>query len=161
MESNDVTVLKVACDNAYDQYPDSCSHAVWSIIRARVNPAEEHRQANAMITYLTTAWKTVTLDEGYTLANTGKVVVGGLEGTTHGHVIVIYPGDKIESGGYDYYYKKQEKMLKMRSHGKYPPALSTSIGSWPGAMSKGDKTVWDPWANDAVFAKVQFWTPKE
>lgn len=43
-------------------------------------------------------------------------------------------------------------------HGKYPPAMSTSLGSWPGAMSDGDKTVWDPWGTDAAFAKVRFWT---
>ena len=47
----------------------------------------------------------------------------------------------------------------MRAHGKFPPAMSTSLGSWPGAMSDGDKTVWDPWAN-ASFASVKFWTPK-
>lgn len=160
MSDNAVTQLKVACDNAYDQYPGSCSHAVWSVIRAIVNPKEEHRQANAMIVYFGKNWKTVDLEEGYKLANEGKVVVGGLEGTTNGHVIVIYPGDKIESGGYEFLYKKENKMLKMRSHGKFPRALSTSIGSWPGAMSKGDKTVWDPWGNDEVFKKVAFWTPK-
>ncbi len=54
---------------------------------------------------------------------------------------------------------------------KYPLCMSTSIGykpgetdlkkqGWPGAMSKGDKTVWDPWGNDDKFAKVKFWAPK-
>lgn len=114
-----------------------------------------------MIDYLTTNWIEVTSDKGHEEAKAGKVVIGGLKGTSNGHVIVIYPGEKIESGGYDYFYKKQNKMLKMRSHGKFPPCMSTSIGSWPGAMSKSDKTVWDPWANDSIFKKVKFWKPKE
>ena len=25
------------------------------------------------------------------------------------------------------------------------------------AKSKGDKTIWDPWANDGKFAEVVFW----
>jgi hypothetical protein len=86
------------------------------------------------------------------------VVVGGLKATTNGHVIVIYPGASIDSGGYEYSYKGKPQTL--RSHGKYPPAMSTSLGAWPGAMSDGDKTVWDPWGTDAAFAKVKFWTPK-
>ena len=160
MSDEAVSKLKVACDNAYDQYLDSCSHAVWSVMRAMINPNEQHRQANPMIDWLASDWKSVDVETGYTLANAGTVVVGGLKAEPNGHVIVIYPGDKIESGGYEYLYKKQNKMLTLRSHGKFPRALSTSIGSWPGAKSKGDKTVWDPWGNDAVFAKVAFWTPK-
>jgi hypothetical protein len=160
MQTNLGTALKVACENAYDQYPGSCSHAVWSIIRACVNPKEEHRQANSMIDYLAANWTETTVDEGHAAAKSGVVVVGGLKGTSHGHVIVIYPADKIESGGYEYYYEKLKKKILMGSHGKYPPCLSTSIGTWPGAMSKGNKSIWDPWANDAVFAKVKFWKPK-
>jgi len=154
------TLLKVACDNAYDKNPDSCSHAAWDVIKARVVANEPHRQANGMIDNMTSNWMEVTVDKAYELAQAGTVVIGGLKGTPHGHVIVIYPGDKLESGGYDYYYPKLKNMLKMRSHGKYPPCMSTSNGSWPGAKSKGDKTVWDPWGNDVVFAKVKFWTPK-
>lgn len=45
----------------------------------------------------------------------------------------------------------------MSRTGLYPLAMSTSVGSWPGAMSKGDKTVWDPWGNDDRFAEVKFW----
>jgi hypothetical protein len=114
-----------------------------------------------MIEYLKSNWLEVSLDKGYELAMVGTVVVGGLKGTPNGHVIVIYPGNKIENGGYDYFYKKLGKMLKMRSDGKYPPCMSTSNGSWPGAMSKGDKTVWDPWADSNVFKKVSFWTLKQ
>lgn len=161
MTTNSATALKVACDNAYDQYPDSCSHAVWSIIRACANPNETHRQANPMIDYLAANWLETNVDDGLTAAKSGTVVVGGLKGTSNGHVVVIYPSDKIESGGYEYFYAKLKKNMTLRSHGKFPPCLSTSIGTWPGAMSKGEKSVWDPWANDAVFAKVKFWMPKQ
>lgn len=154
------TALKVACDNAYDKNPKSCSHAVWDVIKDRVNPSETYRQANTLIAHMTANWTKVTLDEGHKLAQEGTVVVGGLIGTANGHVIVIYPGDKIESGGYTYLYKKTGKDLEMKTHGKYPRCMSTSIGSWPGAMSNGDKTVWDPWANDTTFKDVAFWTPK-
>jgi len=80
----------------------------------------------------------------------------------HGHVIAFYPGEKIQSGGYLYTYtdKKTNKLKtdKLRNHGMFPRALSTSNGAWPGAMSKGDKTVWDPWASDDIFEDVKFWT---
>jgi hypothetical protein len=70
----------------------------------------------------------------------GAVVVGGLQATPNGHVLVIDPGEKIESGGYLYTFAdtktKNPKTEKLRSHGRYPRALSTSKGSWPGAMSR-------------------------
>jgi hypothetical protein len=138
-----VQALKQACDDAYTNYP------------------------NSFVDYWTTSpdWKAVSPDDGLQLANKGIVVGGGLKKSGgHGHVIVIYPGDKKASGGYSYTYKdkKTGKPLTdtLRSHGNYPRALSTSIGTWPGAMSKGDKTVWDPWASDDVFADVKFWTRK-
>ena len=155
-----VTLLKVACDNAYDLYPDSCSGSVWKVIVTRVKADEPHRQANELITHMSANWTEINCDDAWTSANKGVVVVAGLSGRPNGHVVVIYPGAKIESGGYSYFDKKAKKSLKLRSHGKYPTCMSTSIGSWPGAMSKGDKTVWDPWANDALFAKLKFWTPK-
>jgi hypothetical protein len=155
---DETSLLKAACDAAYAKSSDSCSNAVWDVIRSRVDSQQPYLQANALIEFLGTHWKEVTVDEGGELAVKGKVVVGGLTVIPNGHVIVMYPGPKIDSGGYDYPY--QGKSLRMRSHGKYPPAMSTSMGSWPGAMSKGDKTVWDPWANDATFQKVKFWTPK-
>lgn len=158
-EANPVELLKAACNNAYDKNPDSCSHAVWDVIKGMVNPQESYRQANELIDYLSANWKKIPLDAVDGLANKGVVVVAGLKGTNHGHVIVVYPGPRILNGGYEYLWKKN-KMLMLQGTQKYPPCLSTSIGSWPGAMSKGDKTVWDPWANDEVFAQVEYWTPK-
>ena len=155
-----VELLKAACDSAYDKNPESCSHAVWDVIKGRVNSQEPYRQANELIDYLSANWKKITLDEADELANKGSVVIAGLKGTNHGHVVVVYPGPRILNGGYQYLWKKGNKMLTLRGTGKYPPCMSTSIGTWPGAMSKGDKTVWDPWAKDEVFAKVEYWTPK-
>jgi hypothetical protein len=30
-------------------------------------------------------------------------------------------------------------------------------GFWPGTMSKGDKTAWDPWGSDETFKDVKFY----
>jgi hypothetical protein len=113
-----------------------------------------------MIDYLSANWSEVTLEKGHEEAKAGKVVVGGRKDPGNGHVVVIYPGDKIESGGYDVFDKKQNMTVKQRTHGKFPPCISTSSISSPGAMCKGDKTVWDPWRNDSHFKEVRFWTPK-
>jgi len=155
-----VKQLSVACDAAYEANKTSCSHAVWSVIKAVHDPNQVYRQANTLIDWLTVTWSEVTLEDGFAAANRGAVVVGGKKETTNGHVIAIYPGAKILNGGYQYLWKKENKYLTMPRKTLYPACLSTSIGSWPGAMSCGDKTVWDPWANDAKFALVSFWTPK-
>ena len=152
-----VAKLKAACDAAHEANKDSCSHAVMAVIKAVLDPAMEHRDANGLVDYLTGNWTEVSLDDGFYLANLGYVVVGGNKGSAHGHVIVIYPGSKITNGGYQYYWKKGNKYLTMEGTSLYPRCMSTSIGSWPGAMSKGDKTVWDPWAKDDVFKTVKFW----
>lgn len=152
-----VATLKTACDQAYEAAKDSCSHAVMSVIHAVLDAGMVHRNANGLIDHMTTSWTEVTLDDGHYLANLGRVVVGGKKESSHGHVVVVYPGDKISNGGYQYYWKKGKKNLVMPATGKYPRCLSTSSGSWPGALSKGDKTVWDPWGSDANFAAVKFW----
>ncbi len=164
---NAVNELKKACDEAYSRYPNSCSHAVWFILTNLLDPKFGWLDANHLIDFLIASsdWKEVAVDEGWRLAKQGVVVIGGLKKPGgHGHVIVIYPGDKKASGGYAYTYKDkktgQGKTDILRSQGTYPRALSTSIGSWPGAKSKGDKTVWDPWASDDFFSEVKFWTKK-
>jgi hypothetical protein len=124
-----------------------------------VNAQEPYRQANELIDYLSGNWDTITLDDAEEMANQGVVAVGGLKGTNHGHVIVVYPGPRKLNGGYQYFWKKGNKYLTLKGTAKYPLCMS-SIGSWPGAKSKRDKTVWDPWAQDDVFAKVEYWTPK-
>ena len=88
------------------------------------------------------------------LANKGSLIVGGRETKPKGHVIVVYPGEMIKSGGYAYSY--EGKTTIMRSHGVYARAMSRSMRNWPGAKSNGDKTIWDPWAGP-TFATVKFW----
>jgi hypothetical protein len=152
-----VKALEAACDSAYDANKTSCSHAVMSVIHAVLDAGMGHRDANGLIDHWTTNWTEVNLDDGFYLANLGHVVVGGKKEPGHGHVIVIYPGDKILNGGYQYYWEKGKKLLTLKGTTRYPRCMSTSIGSWPGSLSRGDKTVWDPWANDTKFGEVRFW----
>jgi hypothetical protein len=158
--------LKKACDEAFNYAPaaKSCSHAVWYVVQKLINSKEPLRTANDWIDYMTQSdsWRSVTPDEGWKLANEGKVVIGGRKENPNGHVIVIYPGTKIGGGGYMYPYKNKitgkTDDLVMGAHGMLPRALSRSMGSWPGAVSDGEKSVYDPWANDVAFAQVKFWT---
>ena len=162
-----VDALTKACDEAFDYPPaeKSCSHAVWYVVQKLINSKEPLRTANDWVTYMSSSkeWREVSVDDGWKLANQGKVVIGGKQDLSgNGHVIVIYPGDKIGGGGYKYnYYNKATKKtmeLVMGTHGMLPRALSRSMGSWPGATSDGDKSVYDPWGNDAAFQQVKFWT---
>lgn len=158
--------LQKACDEAYDYPPaaNSCSDAVWYVVQKLINKQEPKRTANDWIDYMSGSddWREVTIDEGWKLANQGKVVIGGKKETGHGHVILIYPGDKIGGGGYKYNYynkvKKKNEELTMGVHGMLPRALSRSMGPWPGAVSDGDKSIYDPWAREDAFAQVKFWT---
>jgi hypothetical protein len=150
-----VAKLKQACDSAYDANKTSCSHAVMAVIHDVVDASMAHRDANSLVDYWNSNWTEVEVDHGFYLANLGYFVGGGKKESGHGHVIAIYPGDKIYPGGYQYNYNG--KQLTLKGNKLYPRAMSTSIGSWPGAMSKGDRTVWDPWANDAKFGEVRFW----
>lgn len=152
-----VAKLKAACDAAYDAFGDSCSHAVMSIIKAVYDSKMTHFNANGLIDEMTSKWSEVTLDDGHYLANLGYVIVGGKKESGHGHVVAIYPGSRILNGGYQYYYAAGKKNLTMARKTYYSRCLSTSLGTWPGAMSKGDKTVWDPWAKDSAFKEVKFW----
>jgi hypothetical protein len=161
-EPNDAAkALKKACDGAYDNNLSSCSHAAWSVLKAILNPKEPYRVANDLVDHMATSWLPVTLDKGHELANKGIVVVGGTKAPKgSGHVVVIYPGDKIPNGGYSFYWATEKKRITLRSTGQYPRALSTSSGTWPGSKSRGDKTVWDPWGKDESFKAVKFYTPK-
>jgi len=159
--SSAATALAKACDAAFAANKQSCSHAVWHVIKSIHDPQQKYLQANALIDWMTTAWSEVSLDDGFSAANLGAVVVGGKKEVSNGHVIVIYPGDKILNGGYQVYSATSKKYFMMPRKTLYPRSMSTSLGAWPGALSCGDKTVWDPWGRDAAFKKeVRFWTPK-
>jgi hypothetical protein len=160
MPNDKVQKLLKACNAAYEANKTSCSHAVTSVIQAVHDADYVHQQANSLVDWMTVNWTEVSLDDGYAAAMRGAVVVGGKKEPTNGHVIVIYPGAKILNGGYQYFWKKGQKYMMMPRKTLYPPCMSTSIGEWPGAMSCGEKTVWDPWANDAKFELVLFWTPQ-
>ena len=149
--------LKQACDQAYDMHPNSCSHAVWQVIQQYL-PNQPWMDANALMAHVKGQkhWKPAPLSEIGRLAREGALVIGGKTETGHGHVIVVYPGPDKPAGGYAY--AKDGKQENLRTRGNYAPAMSTSLGSWPGAKSKGDKTVWDPWASDVKFSQVTFWT---
>ena len=156
VDANSVSKLKQACDAAYALHPHSCSHAVWHVIKQYL-PNQPWMNANALVEHLRgqAHWKVVASGQVGRLAREGVLVVGGKTESSNGHVIVVYPGGDLPAGGYTY--TKNGKTETLRTRGSYAPAMSTSQGAWPGAMSKGDKTIWDPWANDAKFAQVTFW----
>lgn len=151
--------LKAACNEAYDLHGNSCSHAVWHVYKAIVNSNEQYRIANELIKHARSNWIKVSISEGHMLANQGQLVIAGAESTPNGHVVVVYPGDLKLNGGYQYFSKKTKKLEMLMGTALYPLCMSTSIGSWPGAKSRGTLTVWDPWGSNAAFSKVEFWTP--
>lgn len=155
--------LKPALDAAYNM-PDSlhsCSNFVWHAIQAFV-PHQPYMVANDLVKSLARSpdWEEIDRTDSRQmaeLAKAGALVVGGAEDTPNGHVIVVYPGEMKASGGYPY--SSNGKTAMMRSHGVYALAMSRSLGSWSGAKSDGDKTIWDPWAGPK-FNKVRFWVLK-
>lgn len=152
--------LKDMCKQAYNLYPKSCSHAVWHVIK-QYKPDQHFMQANQLLNHISLSpeWQKVQLSDLSRLASNGILVVGGLqeiEKGHHGHVIVVYPGSEKNRGGY-YYKTRAGKHELMPEKGIYARSMSTSIGSFSGAKSNGDKTVWDPWGSDVKFQKVKFW----
>jgi hypothetical protein len=153
--------LQAACAEAYAKYPHSCSHSVWQVLQTVYSSTWSYMPANGLVDYLSRNWAPVTVDRAFELAQVGVPVVGGAAATPNGHVIIVYPGPKSRSGGYIAISKKSGKPFKMPVGDLYPLAMSTSLGSWAGAKSKGEKTVWDPWGSDEAFDGVRFWAPKE
>ncbi|WAC71407.1 hypothetical protein OU995_17685 [Roseateles sp. SL47] len=148
--------LARVAQEAYDQYPASCSHSVWHVIKRYV-PDQQYRTANVLIAFLEAdrRWKEVPVSELADRASRGELIVGGLKETPNGHVVVVYPGAAKPAGGYAY--TSGGRSVTMRARGQYPRVMSTSLSGWAGAKSRGDKTIWDPWANDAKFGQVRFW----
>jgi hypothetical protein len=129
---------------------------VWYVIK-QYRPEQTWKNANALVKELISSpeWKEVKVTELSRLASDGVLVVGGATEIGHGHVIVVYPGPEKRDGGYHYKDRKGKKVLA-RDHGSYALAMSTSRGNWPGSVSNGDKTVYDPWG-PKKFYKVRFW----
>ncbi len=148
--------LKAACHAAYRTHPKSCSNAVWDVIRAMAGRELAYQPANALIDTIAARWTKVDMATAGALAARGELVVGGRKDHPNGHVVIVYPGPAKPRGGYTAVDRDGAEYL-LRPAGLYPLAMSTSLGSWPGAMSDGDKTVWDPWGSDEAFRSVGFW----
>lgn len=150
--------LLTAGQAGYDAYPNDCSHSIWSMLH-QLGLNEPYRVANDVMGHLArkgSGWREVTVAEAGELANAGKVVIGGLAVPGgHGHVVMVMPGALRASGGYRVGIGKKARAIA-RS-GAYPPSASGAMGAWPGAKSRGEKTVRDPWSADD-FSKVTFWT---
>ena len=154
---NDAGKLKRAADEAYDLHPKSCSHAVWHVMKQYI-PGRDYVMANDLLTHLecNPRWIRVTVGELEKYANEGVLIVGGLAGEKNGHVVVVYPGKAKPRGGFNAMVKGKLTYLPPQGP-TYALLMSTSMsGSWPGTMSKGDKTVRDAWSEED-FAKVRFW----
>lgn len=151
-----VEKLKSAADEAYRLYPNSCSHSVWHVMKQYI-PDRPYVMANVLLAYLECdpRWKRVPVNELERYASDGVLIVGGLAENPNGHVVVVYPGTAKLSGGYTAMISGKAQTVSGKK--TYARAMSTSMGSWPGAKSKGDKTVWDPWGNDRKFHTVRFW----
>jgi len=153
--------LQDACDDAAHIYRNSCSHAVWYVIRKYI-PEQKWMNANSLVDEISDSddWEEVKVSELSKLANEGILVVGGLRETGHGHVIVVYPGPEKRDGGYYYTDKVTGKRVLAKDHRNYALAMSTTMGDWPGAKSNGDKTVYDAWGS-RKFSNVKFWKYKD
>lgn len=158
MTTTKVDKLKAACSDAFFKFPNSCSHAVWHVLRQYI-PNQPYLNANHLIASIESnprVWREVDQHDLSKLAKDGFLVVGGAVEVPNGHVIVVYPGEEKFSGGYSFKEKATGKTMKAYPNGVYALAMSTSMGGWPGAVSNGDKTVFDPWGAKK-FKKVRFW----
>lgn len=157
-QDNPVTAaarLTAAGKLGYATFPNDCSHSVWLMMQ-QMGINEPYRVANAMMNHMASrgsGWRQVTLAEAAELANTGKVVVGGLAAASgSGHVVMVMPGRMRPAGGFP---MRSGKPLP--PSGLYPPSASGAASSWPGAHSAGEKTVRDPWTAPD-WRRVTFWT---
>ncbi|WP_419808083.1 hypothetical protein [Sphingomonas sp.] len=148
--------LAAAGRAGYDANPRDCSHSIQVMLRAMGSPDEPYRTANDLMTHMQSrgsGWRKVALAEAGQLANAGKVVIGGLAVPGgHGHVVMVMPGPPRPSGGF-----RMNSGATLPSSGTFPASASGASSSWPGARSRGEKTVRDPWtASD--WGRVTFWT---
>ena len=155
--SEAVAALAKAGQDGYDAYPRDCSHSIWTMLKLMGSPDEPYRTANELMRYVASqgsGWhRVLTVEDASNLANQGKVVLGGLAVPGgHGHVVMVMPGPWHASGGYD-----TGRGAVAQNHGAAPPSASGASGSWPGARSRGEKTVRDPWPQ-LQWPSVTFWT---
>jgi len=152
-----------AARTAYAFDPNDCNVAVWKYLQLTgqtingTDPKGPAPLANDMLDRLAAAgsgWHVVSLEDGITLANHGKVVIGGEKEKGHGHVVALLPGPLQNAGGF----KNQHGVLMQPGSVLYPPALSASSADYPGTRSFGDKTVYDPFS-PKQWSNVSWYTP--
>ena len=148
--------LRETSEKAFHLYPNSCSHAVWYVIR-QYDPGQQYMTANQLVDFIASSpkWQEIQLAELSEVASHGGLIVGGLKGPGHGHVITVYPGKEKANGGFKFIDKNGEQREAAET-GVYALAMSTTMGNWPGSRSNGDKTVRDPWPAKK-FREVMFW----
>lgn len=146
--------LAAAGRAGYDAFPNDCSHSVWYMLK-QLGLEQRYMVANALMTHVSgrgSGWRQVNVTEAGRLADEGKMVIGGLASSSgSGHVVMVMPGSR-PSGGFP-----MRNGKPLLTAGMFPRSASGASSSWPGAHSRGEKTVRDPW-NNQDWARVTFWT---
>jgi hypothetical protein len=149
--------LKNECEQVQQLYVGNCSGAVKAIAKDWGCPLPE-KDANGLIDFFNTAssgWRAVSADDAQKLADMEWLVIAGKKDSPNGHVVAVMPGGQKASGGYSY--TTDGKKATAANHGNYPRACSTAMGSWPGAVSNGEKTVFDAWGGVENYRGVKYW----
>lgn len=154
-DDDKVRALTAAGAAGYDAHPNDCSRSIWAMFQA-LHDDQPYRTANGWMAFLASpnsGWHQVSVEQAGDLANRGTVVIGGLavQGGS-GHVVMVMPGQARPAGGY-----AMPGGGTAPVYGAFPPSASGAASRWPGAHSRGEKTVADPWPRDA-FHRVTFWT---
>ncbi len=155
------TPLNAACDLAHLKAQGNCSGAV-KIIAKEMGVTLPDYDANHLIDFFNdpkNGWVSVSEQDAQDAADSDRLVVAGKKATQNGHVVVVMPGRMKSSGGYNYTDKKTGKIMTAADHGRFPRSCSTAMGGWPGAISKGEKTVFDSWGSAKGYEGVKYWTP--
>jgi len=157
--------LSAALDQAWSQ-PDSrasCSHFAWRVLRAW-RPDQPWLNANSLLAWMARSpglWVELPQDDTarqVSLASADRLILAGRPAPGHGHVVVVGPGPARPCAGGG---GGRDGGRGASGHPGPPrpvaaPCWSTSLSRWPGATSRGDKTVRDPWSA-ADFQGVRFW----
>ena len=147
--------LSYLCTEVQTQFPKNCSGAV-KHIAAKLNYPLPDVPANNLIDYFNANWSTVDETQAQRFADANRLVVAGKKTVGgSGHVVVVLPGGKTRSGGYSY--TKKGQTLTAPFKGDFPKSCSTAAGSWPGAVSNGDKSVFDAWGSSSNYVGVTYW----
>lgn len=151
--------LQQACEAAHQSQSGNCSGAV-RLMAERLGHKLPELDANGLIDYFNDAkngWTVVNETVAQGVADIGGFVVAGKKASGHGHLVVVMPGGQKASGGYNYIWAKDGQEHVAKNEGDFPRSCSTSMGGWPGAISKGEKTVLDAWGSLNGYKGVTYW----